>query len=782
MFHNGLIAAALCCSLILCSPFSYAKQTIALKHQNAAPVLDGIIDEALWQNAARFELSHSYKPSQGTPAPVKTVAFIYEDGSNLHIALEASDPNPEKILAHLSDRDDMWGDDWLGIILDTFNDERSAYEFYVNPKGVQHDGRMDDSDGWRGDNSWNGIWYSAAKVTETGWSAEISIPFKALRFPPVNGDGNQQRVWAFSFFRAYPREVAHWISSTKRDPNTKCNICQFDKMQGFASVKPGKNFQLTPTLTAGKTQSREDVPGDWDIEKNTDAGLDIRWGMTPNSVLNVMLNPDFSQVDADSAQLSVNNTYSLYLPERRAFFLDGADYFKTNNFNFVHTRNIAESDAGLKLTGKNGNHSYGLLLANDQSTSFVIPGNQSSDVGELTLEDPLDPDDETPIGSEVAIARYRMDVADRGNIGGLITQRQGDGYRNSLASVDGSTWLSEIDSLRYQFAYSDTLNPEPIQNEFNLAPTQSDRAFALRYFRDTYNYRISADYYDVGEDFRADMGFHTKSDFKELSLGGMRKYHGNEGDIITNQYYYFDWDYVVDQQGKRIENELKLVAGLDGAMQSHSELSVNGREKYYDNDFNSGEYFDERFINLYTRFNPLPAIKLELNSKLADQIDYDNGQPGSSVFIRAAVDMRLGEHIKFRVAHNYSTLAVDASDYMMNGALVAFDKGNLFNANQTDMRFNYQFSIRSQLKLVVQYTDISRRAELYRANFDLDEDNNVESVERLYSSQLVYSYKINSQSLFFLGYSDSGFQDDLLDGMEKDYQSVFAKISYAWQS
>ncbi|MCP4989245.1 MAG: hypothetical protein GY928_25265 [Colwellia sp.] len=160
--------------------------------------------------------------------------------------------------------------------------------------------------------------------------------------------------------------------------------------------------------------------GEWengDIE--VEPGLDVRWGLTQDIVLNATLNPDFSQVEADAGQLDVNNTYSLFYPEKRPFFLDGASYFDTANFNFVHTRNIADPDGGLKLTGKTDGHSYGLMVANDNNTTFLMPGNQGSDTAELEES------------SNIAIGRYKVDVGERNNVGVLMTHRQGGGVGQS---------------------------------------------------------------------------------------------------------------------------------------------------------------------------------------------------------------------------------------------------------------------------------------------------------------------------------------------------------------
>lgn len=754
--------------------------THSLSHQSEAPVIDGIMDEAQWKHATKIELAYKFFPGEGTPAQVKTTAYLYEDGDSLHVAIQAFDPNPEDIRAHLVDRDTLWDDDSLGLVIDTFNDERSGYEFYVNPMGVQADVRMSDTNRWQANPSWNAIWTSAAQITDTGWIAEMSIPFKALRFP----ESDDELTWSIALFRRYPRDVNHRLTSYKRDFSIKCNICQFDKIKGFASIKAGKNFQLTPTLTMGRNDSKEDVPGDWENGSfDTEAGVSLRWGITQSMVLNATLNPDFSQVEADDAQLSVNNTFSLFTPEKRPFFLDGADYFTIDDFNFVHTRNIADPDYGAKITGKKGNHSYGALFADDNSTAFLLPGNQSSDVAELTREAPDGSDDEIAIVSRNAIARYKIDVGERNSIGALVTNREAHEYQSTLAAIDGNYWFSKEDSLRYQVAYSNTQNPEAIQDEYDLDRNQDDYAVQFKYAHNTRDYRLVAEYRDVGTDFRSDMGFTNKADYKRLSLGGNYNTFAEEGALVTNSRYDFRWNLTQDQAGNKLEDEIRLFARHNAVWQSHFRFGAIHRKRFYQNDFNEpGNFFTEKLGIAFVRFSPLAGLNLRFFTRAGDQVDFANGQLANGVNVRATIDMSLGKHFNIDLTQNYNKLHVSANDTVVDGNSVSFNSGTLFTANQTDLRLSYQFNVRSQLKFVLQYTGVNKNSELYRANYDNDEDNNVGKIKKDFATQLIYSYKLNPQSLFYMGYSDSGFQDDDLEHIERDERTVFAKISYAWQS
>ena len=725
----------------LTANLAQAKNVLSLPNLNQSIVVDGVLDESAWQNATKMHLSYENRPAEGTPANVKTEVYLFENGQSLNIAIKAFDPNPEKIRASLRDRDSLWDDDNVGIVIDTFNDVRSGYEFFVNPLGAQADMRMKDTNGWDEDDSWDAIWDSAGQITDFGYVVEMSIPFSALRFPQHDG----ALTWNIALMRNYPRDARTQLANYKRDRNIKCNICQFDQLVGFEKIKQGNNFQLTPTVTLSRADEKPTVPGEWENGKiKTDPGLDVRWGISQDMVLNATLNPDFSQVEADAGQLDVNNTYSLFFPEKRSFFLDGASYFDTARFNLVHTRNIAEPDYGVKLTGKTNQHSYGVMVANDQDTTFLIPGNQGSSLASLGEK------------STVAIARYKMDVGDRNDAGVLITNREANGYHNTVASIDGNYWFSQADSLRYQIVHSDSANPDEVQTDYEVGSTQKGNALSIGYAHKTRDYNFRVNYEDISADFRADLGFFTQVDKKKLVIGGRRKWFGNKDDLLTEWGYFGDWDKTYDQEGNLLEEEYELHGNIQGPMQLYSNFGVVTRKRLYDE-----VYFNETQFMAFAKFTPISGLTLRTFTRFGKQIDFANTQLGDVFAIVPGMNWDVNQHLRINASHDYTILDVDSQ--------------RLFTANQTDIRASYQFDMRSKLKLVLQYTDIERDLSLYNDSEDLN--HNFTS----FATQLIYSYKINPQTLFFVGYSDGGFQDDDLTRLERDKRSIFTKFSYAWQ-
>lgn len=716
------------------------KQQVSLSRIDSNITVDGVMDEAHWQNATRIPLIYQDEPNEKGIPPVKTDAYMYEDGSNLYVAFVAHDPDPSQITSSLRDRDTLWQDDVVILVIDTFNDERSAYEFYVNPLGAQGDTRMSDTDGWQSDTSWDAIWDSAGQITDQGYVVEMRIPFKALRFP----ENKNELTWGFSVMRNYQRDVLYQLSNMGFDRNVKCSLCQFDKLVGFSDIESSKNIQLTPTLTTLRNDNKSELPGNWDNgDIDTEVGLDLRWGLTKDAVLNATINPDFSQVETDSLELDVNTTFSIYYAEKRPFFLDGASYFKSSLFELLYTRTIAEPTLGAKLTGKTGDHSYALMLADDDNTNILLPSNQGSGFANLNEK------------TNTAAGRYQYDLGQQGTIGISSTHRESDDYHNTVLSVDGSYWFNQSDTLLYQVSSADTRNSEYLIQYFNLSETQSDEAYALDFTRDKRDYKLFASYENIGQDYRTDLGYQEKVDYEKVVFGGGQTWYRDEMDLLTSWSYEADWDKTWAQNGDLLEEEYEGFLSFKGQKQSIFEIGLVHRNENY-----NGNFYNQNIGYIYTGFKPTKDLMLSLYVEYASRIDYVNEQLGDVFNTQTQAVWDINDHWQLDVKHNYSQLDNPQGD-------------RVFTANLVDFRLYYKFSMRSILKLILQFEDIDRDENAYFYQ--------VSQINKDYGSQLVYSYKINAQTLFYLGYSDKGYQDDSLKSIERDQRTFFTKVSYAWQ-
>lgn len=300
--------------------------------------IDGQLDELAWKGSTIIDLPYEWFPGENTEAPVRTECFVTYDETNLYVGFLAHDPRPEEIRAHLIDRDQIdtfIQDDYVGFMIDTFQDQRRAYQFRINPMGVQAEAFYTAlEEDW----GWDMIWHSAARITDNGYTVEVALPFHQLRFPRKDGG----LTFGFGAMRSWPRNLRHRMQSFRLDYGNTCLICQFNQISGFEGLSSGYGLELDPTLTANRTDRR--TLQEEELEKgkiDVDPGLSVRWGITPNLTANGTINPDFSQVEADVAQLEVNERFALFFPEKRPFFLEGSDFFQTPQ-RAAFTRTVAD--------------------------------------------------------------------------------------------------------------------------------------------------------------------------------------------------------------------------------------------------------------------------------------------------------------------------------------------------------------------------------------------------------------------------------------------------------
>jgi hypothetical protein len=699
--------------------------------------VDGVLDEPAWESARRFTLDYETWPSENTPALVETEAWVTYGESALYVGFHAYDPDPASIRARIADRDNAFGDDFLGIGIDTFNDERRAFEFFVNPLGVQMDMFLDGVSGDESE-SWDAIWHSAGKITEDGYVVEMEIPFNQLRFPA----GKQEHVWGFDLVRFYPREDRHRLSIHPLDRDNDCYLCQASKMKGFGGISPGRNIEVVPTLTGRQAEERTDFPtGDLEGgDPQNELGLTARWGMTPNLTLSATVNPDFSQVEADAAQLAVNQRFALFFPERRPFFLEGADFFSTP-LDAVFTRNVASPDWGLKLTGKQGKSAIGVFVAEDEITNLLLPGAEGSD--STTLD----------FGSTDAVVRYRRDLGESSTLGVLMTHRGGAGYANSVGGVDGLYRITDSDSLRFQWLRSSTEYPGEVLDEFEQPDgIFEDQAFSMSYRRSTREWNVYSSYEDIGRDFRADLGFVPQVDRKEFEVGGQRIWYGEDDDWYNRIRAGVEWQTQEDQSGQLLERETEINFSITGPYQLFAGIWPAQRTRVFE-----GRTFEQEVVNTYVEMSPSGNLYFSLFAGGGDAIDFEETRPAEVLFLEPRLRYNFGRRLKATLSHNLQQLDID--------------EGRLFEANLSQLRLVYQFNPRAFVRSVSQYTVVERNQDLFTEE--------VEARAETLFSQLLFAYKLNPQTVFFLGYSDSYEGDDTLGLTQRD-RAIFTKFGYAW--
>ena len=717
--------------------------------------VDGRLDEPGWVSAVVIPLPWEVSPAENGSAPVDTECRLTQDADHLYLGCTASDPNPERIRAYVVDRDGIDGHDRITFTVDPFNDQRRAFQFGVSALGVQSDAVLAQNAAGNPnqgptalpvDPSWDAIWSSAGRITENGFVVEASIPFRSLRFPSDAGS------WGVYFTRWWPRSANVEMRSSTWNRDDSCVLCQANVVTGIEGGSPGVNLQLTPTFTSARTESRPTADEPLTADPiSRDVGLDAQWGITSDLTLNLTANPDFSQVEADVAQLDVNNRFALFFPERRPFFLEGADFFGTP-VRAVFTRSIADPTGGAKVTGKLGSNAVGVLVAQDRANNLLLPGSQFSQTTSL----------DAPVTT--AIGRFRRDVGSTSTIGALYTGREGgggSGYFNRVGGAD--LFWRPVSSLTIQgqFLRSATRYPGSIVEDFDQpSGTFEGNAGTVRATWSTGTWEARANVNQTDPGFRADAGFVTQAGVRGGNVNLTRRWWGGSDRWYTQLRLEAGSWRNHDFDGNQINGGIWFGFGYQGPGQ----LSVGVWPNLFMKEYFAGTTYDGmNQLWFDVRAAPSGTLSVGLNGNVGDAIDFANEDLGSEVRLSPEVSLRLGRRVELGASHTFQRLE-------RSGARV-------FTANLSQLRTVYNFSTRSFLRAILQYRRTDRNPLAYSEDVDRRSDG--------LFAQLLYAYKVNPQTVLFFGYSQDGagltdFEHQRTPIAVRG-RTLFLKLGYAWR-
>ncbi|HEX3531795.1 MAG TPA: DUF5916 domain-containing protein [Thermoanaerobaculia bacterium] len=734
------------CLLAVPHPGAAARQ-LEIHRATSAIHVDGVLDEAAWKDALTIDLPYEWSPDDNVPPPVRTDFLVTYDDKYLYAAFRAYDPEPSQIRAHLMDRDAIATfiqDDHVFFMIDPFNDSRRGFQFRVNPLGVQADALFSQNEGIE-DFSFDMIWASAARITAEGYVVEIAVPLSQIRFPRTAGP----QTWGFDIGRSYPRSVRHRISSGRRERDNPCVLCQVDKITGFADLKPGRNVELDPTLTAIRTDSAA-VPGG-SLNQSTskvEPGLSARWGITPNVSLNAALNPDFSQVEADIAQLSVNQRFALFYPEKRPFFLEGSDFFSTP-ISAVFTRTVVDPRGGLKITGKEGKNGFGMFVAEDRQNTFTIPSNQRSDIATV--------DEEVRSG----VVRWRRDLGATSTLGGLYADREADGYHNRVGGLDGFFRFNTTDSMSFQALRSDTLYPDQIAQAYaQRTDAFTGNALYTAYQHAGRDWFWAAYWQDLGTGFRADSGYVPRVDIRDGGGQLQHQWYGTPANWYSQINLGLTGERIEDHSGQLTDELLRFYGTVNGPLQSILQVGLSHNKTFVVANGRAVLHEGLNGVDFDAVVQPSGVARLELSGSAGDTVDYTNNQPATQVTLSPSAELKLGAHVNAKLDHTYQRLNVDG--------------GRLFEANLSQLKLVYNFNVRCFVRGIFQYLDLKQDPALY----DPAIRPFIDAKTQTFFTQLLFSYKLNPQTVLFLGYTDNrlGTQDLSLSQTDRTF---FFKVGYA---
>jgi len=487
--------------IIICIPFLVFSASndddafhVIVPKLSKSPKIDGNLENPLWEKAAILRSFTQYEPKEGGEPSEKTIAYIGYDQKNLYIAVRCYDSDPKAIRSSLTQRDKVFGEDGIIVYLDTFNDKKRAFAFEVNPNGVQSDGiyteiaRRRRGMGFNKiDKNWDTFFLADAQIDEEGYTVEISIPFKSLRFP-----NSEHQIWGLQIMRQIQRknEEIYWHP---RSRGINGFLIQSGEIRIDGPLDVGKNLEIMPVATGFKNAGGSFKP---------EAGINLKYGLTSDLTADLTLNPDFSQVEADMPQIEVNQRFALYYPEKRPFFLEGKDFFDTP-LELVYTRTIVNPDAGIKLTGKIGKTTLGFLSTYDASPwRIALPGisEEEEESGERGL---------------VNILRVKHDLFQESHIGFIMTDKEmgrslGDITRNfnRVVGIDGH--FKFMDHYRFTFQVLGS------QSRVDEEKTGFVPAMTFNLSRNTRHVQFSTEYIYLPEDFEASSGYFRRKDIKQF--------------------------------------------------------------------------------------------------------------------------------------------------------------------------------------------------------------------------------------------------------------------------
>ncbi len=527
----GLLVAA--SSVALSEPAAglNLKPRLQLTRASGPIVVDGDLSDAAWAGAAKAENFAETSPGTQIPAPQATEAWFTYDDKNFYWAFKAHD-DPATLRAALSDRDSGFDGDYCGLIFDTYGDAAWAYELFVTPAGVMSDLL------WTPDNettTFDMVWTAKARIVEDGWIVEAAVPFASLRFP-----ARDEQEWRVDIWRTRPRQNRETSSWAVIDRGVSCFPCQFGTLAGITGVRPAAGLDILPYgLVSQAAQVAPRPGGGLGLHADDaagDAGFSAKYRIASNLTAEATVNPDFSQVESDAAQIDVNSTFALFYDEKRPFFQEGSDLFGTW-INAVYTRSINDPSVAWRITGRKDRTSVAYIGARDEKSPVILPFEERSAF--------------LPAGPSYSnIVRVKQTFGGNSAIGALVTDRRfvtghagSDGGSNTTGGVD-LTW-NMLPKLRFegQYMHSHTAEP-PYDSVFAgahpLSQTTFDRGRYTSRFdgevfdghamyasleRDAELWNFDVDYWETSPAFRADNGFVTQNDNRRVSLWSGLDFH-----------------------------------------------------------------------------------------------------------------------------------------------------------------------------------------------------------------------------------------------------------------
>jgi Domain of unknown function (DUF5916) len=628
-------------------------------------------------------------PSDGEPATQQTDVWVGHTKSTLYFVFICHDDHPGLIRGHLARRENVSGDDAISVVLDPFQDHQKGVLFELNPAGVQADAAWTDfatvAYGNDSDYSYDQVWDSEARVTDSGWMALMAIPFRSLRFRTAASD------WGVVFLRSLPRnsEIDFWprVSTTISGV-----LSQEATMHGIEGVTGSHDFQINPYVLAQDERELINLdplnPFFSSRHLEGTAGGEAKLIIKDSIILDGTINPDFSDVESDQPQFTVNQRYPVYFPELRPFFLENANYFSTPIL-LVYTRNIVHPEYGLRLTGKIGRTNIGLFAIDDRE-----PGETYAPTDPLYHQ-----------RAKYVVGRVSEDLGRNSSVGLIYTDQEFGGGWNRIGGLDFTARLNKSWTLTGQAVESSTMSP----SDGTTPSTYS--AGPASYFdvqRSGHAFNLDSFFKDYSKGFQTQLGFIPTTNFYNNQSRATYQWYPKGHAIQTfalDALQYIAWDH----QGNRLYRYstfspyITFARQMTIAPQIGQNSDTLGPQDGYPLTHNVN--FSENFGGLVVRGAPYSQLNFTLEALRSGNVNY-NPVAGTNPFlmneelVQAVFTL---QPIRQLTADN--TYLLDRDHSVPNGALVY--ENQVFRT-----KINFQFTRSLSARVIAEYdSTLSNPAE-----------------------------------------------------------------------
>jgi len=618
------------------------------------------------------------QPTDGAPGTENTEVWMARTNTALYVVFICYDRHPELIRSHLARRENITKDDYVSVVLDPFQDRQRGVEFQVNPAGVQADAAWTEVNG--PDYSYDQVWDSDGKITSKGWMALIALPFRSLRFPPAGHD------WGVVFWRNLPRNSENdWWPRVSA--NVTGMLSQEGVLHGIEGVTGSRNVQINPYALAQNEHTLQtlDPNNPYFSTRNAEAtgGGEIKAVWRDAIVFDGTVNPDFSDVESDQPQFTVNQRYPVFFPELRPFFLENASYFATP-MTLLYTRNIIRPDVGLRVTGKLGHTNMGLLAINDREPGQTVqPG------------DPL-------FGTKAGfyVGRVSQDLGKGSNVGLMYTDEEfGSGW-NRVGGADFTWRINDHWTTLGQTVESSTemSNPASMAQVFppgyNAGP-----ATDLQTQRNGHAFNMFNEYQDISKGFVSLPGFFQTSNIRSDHIHATYQWFPKKS-IVQSRGFETNQNIAFDHANNRVYHYstfdpfLLLTRNIVVAPLVGQNSDTVGPQDGYP--MQSSENFTENFGGFVSRGQPWGILNYNLQALRSGNVNY-NPLAGAIPFLMNQ------ETVQALISVNPVRHLTDDNTYLLDRDHAVSDGQPVYESQTFRTKLNYQFTRAWSARVIVEY-------------------------------------------------------------------------------